>query len=196
MGMGEPLDNLDSLLQAIFILTDPAGFNFGQRRITISTSGIVSQIERLSNLKKQIRLAVSLNSSLQEKRIRIMPVAKANPLDKLHAALKAYQASTNFKRITLEYVALDEFNLSKEDIDGLVEFCKGLNVLINVIPFNPGGGLPFKRPSDKKVMSFVAKLKDRGLNVTVRNSKGQEILGACGQLAAKNVGAQGEAYFD
>lgn len=187
MGMGEPLDNFKQVSKALSILIDPMGFNFGQRRITVSTSGIIEGIEHLANLNTQIRLAVSLNSALQEKRISIMPIGKNNTLKKLHRALKAYQLSTNNRRITLEYVCLDNFNLFKEDSEAIVQFCDGLNVLINLIPFNPSNELSFQRPKDKTILNFAHTLTERGLRVTIRNSKGQEVLGACGQLAALHV---------
>lgn len=184
MGMGEPLDNIESLTQAIKIFTDEKAFALSPRRITISTCGIVPAISFLSNQNLKVRLAISLNSAIEEKRKQIMPITAKYSLTELKEALLAFQKATGDKRITLEYVLLSKVNTFSADIAALEKFASGLKVLINLIPYNPGAKQDFTRPSDAEAIAFANELQKAGLNVTLRNSKGRDVLGACGQLAS------------
>jgi 23S rRNA (adenine2503-C2)-methyltransferase len=186
MGMGEPLLNLPELRKALEVLTDPGGLGLSKRRITLSTSGIIEGIRELTQSGPAIRLAVSLTTADQELRERLMPVAATNPLRDLKEALRAYQGQQQH-RITLEAVLLGGINTRQKDIDALMGFSKGLEVVVNLIPWNPIPGMtfegqPLRQPSKGEREWFAQGLEKRGLKVTQRLRKGRTIAGACGQL--------------
>ncbi len=185
MGMGEPLDNLESVIGAISILTDERGFGLGRRRITLSTCGLADKILQLSEARLGVRLAVSLNSALSPQRKALMPIEGRFPLNHLKESLVAYQKACGNKRITLEYVMMKETNLSLQHAKALIDFAKGLKVLVNLIPLNRGDEIPFEVPTEGECAFFEKQLTQAGLNVTRRKSKGRSIRGACGQLAAQ-----------
>ncbi len=182
MGMGEPFLNIEEVLQAVLILNNPWGLRIGARKITLSTVGIIPGIYRLINFEKQVKLAISLHSAIQEKREKIAPIAKKYPLPALKEALRNYCERTK-RRVTIEYVLLPGFNDHDEDIDALLEFIKGLTVKINVIPFNPYPGLPYRAPTAEEIGRFMGRLYELPLTVTLRASRGRDVKGACGQLA-------------
>ncbi len=184
MGMGEPFDNLDNLMKAISIFNDKNAIGLGSRRMTVSTCGIVPGIEALSKLPMEIRLAVSLNSAIEEKRKKIMPVTRLYPLEALKKALIDFQHDKN-KRFTFEYVLIKDFNMGDEDIKALKNFISGLSVLINLIPWNTVEGKPYQTPDRKDINIFCSKLDKLGINYTLRRRKGFGVSGACGQLAYK-----------
>lgn len=186
MGMGEPLDNFDNLMQAISILTDEKGFGIGRRRITVSTCGLADEILKLAEAQSGVRLAISLNSAIPGKRLEIMPIERRFSLDVLKKSLIEYQRQCAGKRITLEYVMLGGKNLSRAHAEALIRFTKGLKVLVNLIPLNGSEDIPYAVPSGKECSRFEQQLTAGGLNVTRRMSKGGDIEGACGQLAAKD----------
>lgn len=184
MGMGEPLLNLNALLDALAVLIGDLGIS--RRRITISTSGIVEGIHALAARGLGTRLACSLTSADPALRERLMPIARANPLPRLHDALACYQQKQGH-RITLEAVLLGKLNTRERDADALSAFARGLDVAINLIPWNPIPGLCFEgrplcKPSRREVEVFSALLEQRGFSVTRRFRKGAGIAGACGQL--------------
>lgn len=184
MGMGEPLLNLDNVLKAIMILNAPDGIKIGARKITVSTAGIVPGIEVLTDFPLQIKLAVSLNSAVQAKREKIMPVAKRYPLDVLMESLRRYQRVKN-KRITFEYIVIPGFNNGKDDISAIYNLLKDIDCKINLIPFNSISESEFREPSDRDMQAFfdaMAGFKDA---VSIRKSKGRDIAGACGQLSGR-----------
>lgn len=181
MGMGEPMQNLPGIRKAIEILTDPRGRNLSGRRITLSTSGIVKGIYDLADNGPHIRLAVSLTTADEELRKSIMPVANGNPLSELKKAISYYAEKTG-KRVTLEAALLKNKNTGRESADRMIEFAKGINVNINLIPWNPVPGLNFEEPEPGEVRNFVRMLEYAGLNVTLRTKRGRKIGGACGQL--------------
>ena len=187
MGMGEPLDNFEAMIQSLDILIDEKGFNLGKRKITISTCGLSDKILKLGHENSGVRLAISLNSAISANRLSIMPIEKKFNLDSLKESLLEYQKNCGGKRITLEYVMLDGENMSTADALAISEFANGLKVLINLIPLNGSPDIPYKVPSNKSCEQFERKISQFGLNVTRRYSKGSEISGACGQLAAKNI---------
>ena len=181
IGMGEPLLNLDEIKKAINILTHPKGIALSKKRITLSTSGIIKGIYTLADYENAPRLAVSLTTADATLRNSLMPVEKANPRPQLKQAIKYFNERTK-KRVTLEIVLIHNINTSKQMIQKIIEFSRGLNVLINLIPWNPIEEIDFTRPTDSEV-SYVEKyLKEEGLNVTIRKSKAGNISGACGQL--------------
>jgi 23S rRNA (adenine2503-C2)-methyltransferase len=186
MGMGEPLLNLAELRKALDFFMDPKGLNISKRRITISTSGIVSGILDLAKEGPDIRLAFSLITASQELREKLMPSGRENPLHNVKEALLTYQERKK-RRLTLEMVLLSEINAGISDAKAAAVFAGGLNVVFNIIPWNPVPGLefegrPLKRPEKKEIAAFTATLESLGQKVTHRIGKGSGISGACGQL--------------
>ena len=188
MGMGEPLLNLDALRIAIGILCDSDGMGLSKRRFTLSTCGIANGIRSLADSGPDVRLALSLTTADQQLRERLMPITRTEPLDKVKVALDYFQKKQK-KRITLEAVLLAGLNTRVEDADAMAQFASGLEIVINLIPWNPveGVGLdgePFHEPSESEVSRYEHMLSDRGLNVTRRYKKGRGVSGACGQLGS------------
>jgi 23S rRNA (adenine2503-C2)-methyltransferase len=181
MGMGEPLHNLDNLMASFQVLTDPKGLAIPPRRITLSTSGLVSGIERLGAMARRPRLALSLNATTDAYRSSIMPVNKVWNLAALAAALKAFPLESG-ERITLEYVLLKGVTDSLEDGRRLAAFARHFPSKINLIPFNPHEGSGYEPPSEARIGELCSLLAGRGLTVSVRRSRGQDVAGACGQL--------------
>jgi len=181
MGMGEPLHNLDQVMAAFALLTDPKGLGLSPRRITLSTSGLVSGIQRLAAYARRPRLALSLNATTDAYRDRIMPVNKAWNLAALAAALKAFPLEHG-ERITLEYVLLKGVTDSLEDGRRLAAFARQFPSKINLIPFNPHEGSGFEPPTEARIGELCGLLAARDLTVSVRRSRGQDVAGACGQL--------------
>lgn len=184
MGMGEPFLNYDNVLKSLVILTSKEGANFGQRKITVSTCGIPAGIRHFADAKLQVRLAVSLNSADDQVRSRLMPINRKYPLRSLRQAIEYYLIETG-RRITLEYVMLAGVNDRQEDLKKLRRFCEGLDVLVNLIPFNPFGK-QFHPSTLQATHHFLNGLAAAHINAVMRESKGQDILAACGQLAGRN----------
>ncbi|MEK6707061.1 MAG: 23S rRNA (adenine(2503)-C(2))-methyltransferase RlmN [Bdellovibrionota bacterium] len=180
MGMGEPLHNLANVIKSCMILLDGDGMAFSKRRVTISTSGLVTALEELGR-NTDVSLAVSLNATTDEQRSSIMPVNKKWNIASLIQACKSYPLG-NHRRITFEYVLIEGFNDSIDDAKRLAKLLKPIPSKINLIPFNEFSGSKLKRPSDESVRLFQKYLLDKGFTATVRNSRGSEILAACGQL--------------
>lgn len=186
MGIGEPLDNYDNVMDFIRIINDPKGLALGARHITLSTCGVVPKIKELSNLDLQINLALSLHAPNNELRSKIMPINKAYNLDILIDTIKEYIAKTN-RRVTIEYVMLDDVNDSETEARELANLLRGMNVYVNLIPYNETNHIEFKRTSKNKIMKFYDFLKKQGINVTIRKEFGSNIDAACGQLRSKEV---------
>ena len=183
MGMGEPLHNYDAVVKSIAILTDERGANFSHRRITVSTVGLVPAIERLGR-EPDVRpnLAVSLNASSDEVRDRIMPVNRKWPIARLLAALKAYPLERR-RRITFEYVLLAGVNDGDADAERLARLLGGMKCKVNLIPWNPHPGAPYRRPTAAAIERFQNRVKELGLAAYLRTPRGDDIDAACGQLA-------------
>ncbi|HEX9081521.1 MAG TPA: 23S rRNA (adenine(2503)-C(2))-methyltransferase RlmN [Holophagaceae bacterium] len=181
MGMGEPLHNLEHLMAAFDLLTDPEGLAIPPRRITVSTSGLVSGLERLGAFPKRPRLALSLNATTDDHRSRIMPVNRVWNLEALARALAAFPLQSG-ERVTLEYVLLKGVTDSLEDGRRLAAFARRFPSKVNLIPFNPHEGSGFEPPEEGRVEALCRLLSDAGLPVSVRRSRGQDVAGACGQL--------------
>ena len=182
MGMGEPLHNFGPLMSAISEFHRPEGFNISMRRMTISTSGLVPGINKLTELNLGIRLAVSLVSANNDLRSRIMKVNRSYPLTELKRALIGFQHVAG-KRITLEYCMLHGVNTTKEAAKELSNFTKGLMCVVNLIPWNPIDELEYESPTNTEIREFTKELDSLHINYTLRMPKGRSISGACGQLA-------------
>ena len=184
MGTGEPFDNYDNLMKALSIVNNAEGLEIGARHITISTCGLVPMIKRFAQERTQYNLAVSLHASNNELRSRLMPVNRAYPLNELMDALKEY-SSINNRRLTFEYLLLDGINDKKENADELRDLLHGMNAYVNLIPYNEVKENDYKTSGEKKALAFYDMLKKRGIAVTIRQKKGDDIDAACGQLRAK-----------
>lgn len=183
MGMGEPFLNYEEVIESARVINSNFAFGIGARKITISTAGIVPGINRLSEEQEQFKLAVSLNSAIQEKRERLMPIAKKYTLDQLKKALLHYYEKKQ-RWITFEYILIPEVNDTKEDLNALAEYTNTIPSKVNVIPYNPHPYTSFRAPTEEEVESFLNKLRKKIKRaVTLRKSKGRDIKGACGQLA-------------
>ncbi len=191
MGMGEPMMNLDNVLDAVGIITDGAGMKHGARKITISTSGIVPGILRLAEVGSKVRLAVSLNAAIQAKREKIMPVARKYPLEALLGALRTYTRLTGF-RVTFEYAIFAGFNDTPADLAAIIKSVRGIPCKINILAYNPVNNSQFQRPTAASVDDFAKKLYPHVSAVTVRKSRGSDIEAACGQLAGGQSGRRSE----
>jgi 23S rRNA (adenine2503-C2)-methyltransferase len=186
MGMGEPLANYDALVEAVAILGAPWGLGFSTRRITVSTVGLVPQLERLVR-ETAVNVAVSLTATTDELRDRLMPVNRRYPLADLIQACRALPIAQR-RRITFEYVLLHGVNDAAADATRLVRLLHGVRAKVNLIPFNPFPDSGFARPPDDAVRVFQERLLAAGLAATVRTSRGRDIQAACGQLAAQAQG--------
>ncbi|MEM9158557.1 MAG: 23S rRNA (adenine(2503)-C(2))-methyltransferase RlmN [Verrucomicrobiota bacterium] len=189
MGMGEPMANYKNLIPALRILNAPWGLNFGARRITISTSGVVPRILDLAEEPEQFRLAVSLHGATNEVREQIMPVNRKYPLEKLIPAIKKYGESKG-RMITLEFILIEAVNDTLDQAERLSEIANELRAHVNLIPYNTVDGLEWVRPSLRRQDVFYEILKNAGVSVTIRREKGHDIAAACGQLKLKTEKSQ------
>lgn len=182
MGIGEPLDNFDNVVKAIRILTEHQGVCFGKRRISISTCGLIPQIEELAKLKLGIKLSLSLHSPDDAVRCRLMPINKKYPIAGLIKALKTFSKAANYP-VTFEYALISGVNTKKEDAVKLARLLSGLPYKINLIPLNQAC-LNLCSASEPETVAFKEELKKRNVFYTSRKSRGQDINAACGQLRA------------
>jgi 23S rRNA (adenine2503-C2)-methyltransferase len=180
MGQGEPLHNFENMKKATTIFLETDGIGLGQRRITLSTSGLVPQIEKLIEFPP-VNIAISLHSARNEMRTELMPINKVYDLQKLFTAIKTIPLKA-YRRITYEYLLIDGFNNLPEDVEALSQLIKRAESKINLIPFNEFPGSKYKRPSPEAVIDFQNALIAKGFTCTVRATKGDDILAACGQL--------------
>jgi 23S rRNA (adenine2503-C2)-methyltransferase len=183
MGMGEPMDNLDNVLQSFKIIQHDKCLKFSPRRITVSTCGVTPGIFKLADSGIKVKLAVSLNSALNHKRDVLMPINFKYNLQELKEALKYYSRNSKF-RITFEYIMIKNFTMGKEDIKALKKYVGDLSCKLNLIPWNAIPESTFKAPREKEIDAFMKELQSLSCAITVRRSKGSDIDAACGQLAA------------
>ena len=181
MGMGEPLHNYDATLKALHIINDQHGMAVGPRRVTLSTVGLVPQLDRLAQEELMPNLAISLHATTEEQRAAIVPPTKKYSLHDIIEACRRFPLSKR-SRITFEYVLLDGVNDSLDDARRLAKLLAGIKGKVNLIPLNAAPGIPFERPSDRRVDDFARTLAERGVTVSVRKSRGRDIRAACGQL--------------
>ena len=186
MGIGEPFDNYDNVLDFIRIINDAKGLAIGARHITVSTSGLVPKIRELAYFPYQVNLAVSLHAPNDEIRNKIMKVNKVYNIDTLIEAIKYYTKKTN-RRVTIEYVMLNGVNDSEECAHELARLLKGMNVYVNLIPYNETSHLEFTKSKEDTKMKFFDIIRKSGITITVRREFGGNIDAACGQLRAKGV---------
>ena len=185
MGMGEPLLNYKNVMRSIHYITSEDGLNMSYKRVTLSTSGISKMIRKLAEDSVKVNLALSLHAASEELRKEIMPIGKSNTLEEIRDSLKYYFSKTR-KKVTYEYVLLRDVNDSVEDAHNLYKYTKHLSSKVNIIEYNPVEGLGFEKSSFEKTEKFMNYLLKRGVNVSLRRSRGKDINAACGQLANKN----------
>ncbi|WP_340695074.1 23S rRNA (adenine(2503)-C(2))-methyltransferase RlmN [Hydrogenobacter thermophilus] len=190
MGMGEPLANYENVRKAVEIMVSPWGIDLSKRRVSVSTSGIVAQIKRMSEdpIMKEVNLAVSINAPSQQLRELLMPISKTNDLSTLMKILKDYPYPKG-RRIMLEYVIIKGINDKEEDALSLARLIGKYKskFKVNLIPYNPDPDLPYERPSLEDIYKFQKVLWENGISAFVRLSKGVNIFGACGQLRKRDV---------
>ncbi|MCP5509772.1 MAG: 23S rRNA (adenine(2503)-C(2))-methyltransferase RlmN [Chlamydiales bacterium] len=186
MGMGEPLDNYDAVVKACRRMIDPAAFGLSKTKVTVSTSGLLPEIERLGQ-DVPVRLAISLHSADQEKRSQMMPIGRKYPLDQMKEVLMRYPAPARYG-ITFEYVLIKGENDSIQDAKKLVKFLHGIKAKVNLIPINHFPGVEMQPSDTAHITDFQNYLTHRSIPAPVRYSRGQDISAGCGQLAAKREG--------
>lgn len=186
MGIGEPFDNYDNLIEFLKIINDPHGLAIGARHITVSTSGIVPKILEFADFPLQINLAVSLHAPNDELRSKLMKINKVYSIDALMKAIDYYYEKTN-RRVTIEYVMLNNVNDSIECAKELANLLRGKNVYVNLIPYNETSHFEFSKSTESRRKSFFDYLHKSGITVTVRREFGGNIDAACGQLRANEV---------
>lgn len=186
MGMGEPLDNYDNVVQSIRLLTDAKLMGLSRRRITVSTVGVVDGINRLAEEGLGVNLVLSLHAPNQKLRQKLIPYARRYPLEEIMQAMKGYSTKTG-RDVTFEYILLDGLNDQIEHAQELATLLKGWQCNVNLIPYNPVQGLRIKRPSGKQIDLFRSVLDEKGILNTCRYTKGDDIAAACGQLALQKA---------
>lgn len=181
MGQGEPFLNYQNTLGALRIMNSKNGMDIGARHITVSTCGIIRGIESFSHEPEQFTLAISLHAARQSVRNNIMPNCTSTPLPQLKEAIARYN-STSGRRASLEYLMMSTVNDTNEDLVALKEFCRGLNVHVNLLPINKVEESPLHPSKEKTIRNWIASLESVGIKTTMRHSRGNDIAGACGQL--------------
>ena len=181
MGIGEPFDNYNNVINFIEIINHPKGIALGSRHITISTCGLVPKIKEFMNYDKQVNLAISLHAPNNEIRNKIMNINKVYPIEEVISVVKEYINKTN-RRVTFEYIMLKDINDSKDNAIELSKLLKGINCYVNLIPYNETSHIEFKKSSKENILKFYDTLKKNNINVTIRREFGSKVSAACGQL--------------
>ena len=186
MGIGEPFDNYDNVLNFLSIINEPKGLEIGARHITVSTCGLVPKIYEYAKFPLQVNLAISLHAPNNEIRNQIMPINKSYPIEVLIKAISDYIDETN-RRVTIEYILLQDINDTEACANMLADLLHGLNVYVNLIPYNEVIEKPYKRSTKEAMHKFFDILKKRKINVQLRREQGSDIDAACGQLRSKHI---------
>ena len=186
MGIGEPFDNYDNVTRFMKIVNYPLGLEIGARHITVSTSGLIPKIKEFADFDLQVNLAISLHAPNNDIRNNIMAVNKSYPIEDLIDAIKYYIDKTN-RRVTIEYILLKDINDSRANANELADLLHGLNVYVNLIPYNEVIEKPYKRSTKESMQAFFDQLKKRRINVQLRREQGGDIDAACGQLRSKQM---------
>lgn len=186
MGIGEPFDNYDNVIKFIKIINDPKGINIGIRHITISTCGLVPKIKKFTSEKTGVNLAISLHAPNDELRSKIMPINKVYNIESIILAVKDYIKVTN-RRVTFEYILLNDVNDSEEDAKELAKLLKGINCYVNLIPYNETSHIKYKTSKKVTIDKFYDILKKNNINVTIRREFGSKVSAACGQLRSEQT---------
>lgn len=181
MGQGEPFLNFDNVAAALHFINSPDGLGIGARHISVSTCGVLKGIERFSQMEEQFTLAVSLHCAIQEIRDELMPGCAGAPLDQLHEALLDYQVASR-RRVSFEYLMIRDVTDTPECLDALIAFTRGLQSHVNLINVNEIEGSPYLPSTQERLEGFLSSLSSRGVETTIRDSRGSDIDGACGQL--------------
>ena len=181
MGIGEPFDNYDNIVDFISIVNNPYGINLGSRHITVSTCGIVPKIYEFATLPYQVNLAISLHAPNDNLRSKLMPINNVYNIESLIESVKFYLSKTN-RRVTFEYIMLDKVNDNESEAVELSKLLNGLNCYVNLIPYNETSTINYKRSSKTRILKFYDILKKNNINVTIRREFGTKISAACGQL--------------
>lgn len=192
MGMGEPLHNYDATMKALRMLNEKEGLALHPKRVTLSTVGLVPMMDKLAQEELMPNLAVSLHASSEDTRAAIVPLNKKYSMQDVIAACERFPLAKR-RRIMFEYVLLAGVNDSPQDARRLVKVLAGVKAKVNLLPLNAAPGIPFERPSDEAINAFAKILADRGLNVSVRKSRGRDIRAACGQLIVEGQSAKKSA---
>jgi len=183
MGIGEPFDNYDNVMRFVRIINSNKGINIGTRHITISTSGILSGIRKFKNEEGQVNLAISLHAPNDEIRRKIMPISNGYTIKELMNEIKEYINKTN-RRVTFEYIMLENINDSEKCALELSQLLKSINCYVNLIPYNETENIQYKRTKSTQILKFYDILKKNNINVTIRKEFGSKVDAACGQLRA------------
>ena len=183
MGIGEPFDNYENVINFINIINSPKGIALGSRHITVSTCGIIPKIKSFINDGKQVNLAISLHASNDKLRNQLMPISKVYKLEDLIPAIKEYINKTN-RRVTFEYILLKGINDRYENAIELSKLLKGLNCYVNLIPYNETSHIEYKKSDQNSILKFYDTLKKNNIGVTIRREFGKKVSAACGQLRA------------
>ena len=191
MGIGEPLDNYDNVMDAIKIINNPKGLGIGARHISISTSGLVPKIYEMADRQMQCTLSVSLHSSNNKTRSEMMPINNAYPIEDLMKACKYYIEKTN-KRISFEYALAKDNNDNLEDAKKLVQLLRGMLAHVNLIPINKIEDGEYTKSTNENIIRFRDYLNDHGIVATIRRELGSDISAACGQLRKQNLNKEGD----
>ena len=186
MGQGEPFANFDATVEALRMLNDPDGYAIGARHLTVSTCGVIPGIKRFSELPEQFTLAISLHSAVQNTRNKLMPGVKKYTLPRLHEAIQAYVEKTG-RRPTYEFAMIDGINDTNPEMEALIDFCRGTLCHVNLIQLNDTPGSLLKPSPMKKVETLQKRLQMHGVEATIRNSRGNDIDAACGQLKQRLI---------
>jgi len=186
MGMGEPLHNYDNVMKALAILHDVAGLGMSMSRVTLSTAGLVPELERLATEPLQPKLAISLTGATGKTRDTLMPINRTYPIPELVSVLRRFPVNPR-RRITLEYVLLDGVTNTDKDAFALARIARSIPAKVNLIPLNESPDLDFKRPSENSVLRFQRILREKDVDAFVRKSRGTDISAACGQLKKNEV---------
>lgn len=186
MGIGEPFDNYDNVMNFINIINDPKGINIGIRHITLSTCGLVPKIREFTKEKTGVNLAISLHAPTDEIRDKIMPINKAYKINDIINAIKDYIEVTN-RRVTFEYILLKDVNDTEECAVALANLLKGINCYVNLIPYNETSHIEYKTSPKVTINRFYDILKENNINVTIRREFGSKVSAACGQLRSEQI---------
>lgn len=186
MGIGEPFDNYKNLVKFLQIVNHPKGLAIGARHITVSTSGLVPKIKEFAHLGMQVNLAISLHAPTNEIRTKLMKINERFNVEQVMDAIKYYINVTN-RRVTIEYIMINELNDSEQTAKDLVRLLKGMNVYVNLIPYNKVKEAPYERSTLERREKFYQILKDNRITATLRREQGHDINAACGQLRSQNL---------
>ena len=195
MGIGEPFDNYETVMDFIDTINHPHGYAIGKRHITVSTSGLAPQIEAFAEREKQVNLAISLHAPTDALRSSLMPINRKYSLKRLMQSVDTYLSLTS-RRITFEYIMIKDVNDRDEDAEALIELVRGRRAYVNLIPYNPVSEFAYETSSKAQLKRFYDRLMQAGIQATTRKEKGDQVNAACGQLRLKKLKEATHEYSD